>query len=372
MEQIQKYITESIVIHNRKICKIMSKDFLMIDISIPNAQRIRDDDKVNDIVAYQLEQLKRKGYCNIMGLINIHYCESNNELYLVDGQHRYEAIRKINETNNIPISFELITVDTMEELRENYKIVNKNTPLPEFPETIDKNIPEEVAKYFKRTYPDIWSKNSRSRRPHIYFNFFQEALGVIVDELNITNKDDLLKLVIERNETLSKWQLDNYPDSKHITNDMLQKCQDSKMYFGLYKHISDDFRYEWVRDIIKHNTGKDMKQSNTQVKKKSISKSLKTAIWDKYIGKNKRSAYCICCVNVEIKIEDFHAGHIIPESYGGKTDETNLLPICGQCNGSMGSLNMNDYVKSQFHNNYSNFVSRKYKFESGARFLGFL
>lgn len=78
MEQIQKYTTESIILHNRKICKIMSKDFLVIDISIPNAQRIRDDDKVNDIVSYQLEQLRTKGYCNIMGLINIHYCKSTN------------------------------------------------------------------------------------------------------------------------------------------------------------------------------------------------------------------------------------------------------------------------------------------------------
>ena len=350
----------------------MSNDFLKISISVPNAQRIRDDDKVNDIVKYQLEQLRTKGYCNIMGLINIHYCKSTNELYLVDGQHRYEAIRKINETNNISVSFELVSVDTMEELKDNYKIINKNTPLPDFPETIDKNIPEDVAKYCKTTFPNIWSKNSRARRPHIYFNYFQEALGVIADELNIKNKDDLLKLVLERNETLSKWQLENYPDSKNINPDMLKKCQDNDMYFGLYKHVSDDFRYEWVRDIIKHNTGKDVKQNIIKSKKKTISKSLKTAIWDKYIGKDKRSAYCICCVNVEIKIEDFHAGHIIPECFEGKTHEINLLPVCSQCNASMGSINMNVFIKNNFPDNYNNFINRKYKFSNTPKFLGFL
>jgi hypothetical protein len=372
MENIQQNIVESIDIHNRKLCKIMSKDFLKIDISIPNAQRIRDDDKVNDIINYQLERLRTKGYCNIMGLINIHYCKSTNELYLVDGQHRYEAIRKIDETNNIPVSFELVSVDTMEELKENYKIINKNTPLPEFPETIDKNIPEDVAKYFKTNFPNIWSKNSRARRPHIYFNYFQEALGVIVDELNIKNKDDLLKLMLDRNETLSKWQLENYPDSKKINTDMLKKCQDNAMYFGLYKHVSDDFRYEWVRDIIRHSTGKDIKQNNTQSKKKTISKSLKTTIWDKYIGKDKRSTYCICCVNVEIKIEDFHAGHIVSESSGGQTNDTNLLPVCSQCNTSMGSTNMNVFVKTNFPDNYNNFINRKYKSTTAPKFLGFL
>jgi len=372
MEQITTYTIESIDIHNRKICKIMSKDFLMIDISIPNAQRIRDDDKVKDILLYQLEQLKTKGCCNIMGVINIHYCKSTNELYLVDGQHRYEAIRKINETNNIPLLFELITVDTMLELKDNYKLVNMNTPLPEFPETIDKNIPEEVAQYFKMAYPNIWSKNSRARRPHIYFNFFQEALGVIVDELGIKHKEELLKLIVERNETLSKWQLENYPDYKQINPDMLDKCREYKIYFGLYKHVSDDFRYEWVRDIIKHNTGKDIKLNICQTKKKNISKTLKTTLWDKFIGKDKRSAYCICCMNKEIKIEDFHAGHITPESCGGKTDESNLLPICAQCNTSMGSINMELFVRNNFPSNYNGFITKKYKFANTSRFLGFL
>ena len=372
MENLHKFISETIEIHNRKICKIMSKDLLIVDISIPNAQRIRDDDKVSDIVLYQQEQLRKRGNCNIMGLINIHYCKSTNELYLVDGQHRYEAIRKINETNNIPVSIELVSVDTMEELKENYKIINKNTPLPEFPETIDKNIPEEVAKYFRTTYPNIWSKNTRARRPHIFFNYFQEALGVIVDELEIKNKDELMRLILERNETLSKWQLENYPESKKINPDMLKKCQDNQIYFGLYKHVSDDFRYDWVRDIIKHNTGKDIKQNIVKSKKKTIPKSLKTTIWDKYIGEDKRSAYCICCQNVEIKIEDFHAGHIEAEIYGGKTDDSNLLPICSQCNASMGSINMNVFVKNNFPNSYNNFINKKYKLSNTPKIFGFL
>ena len=49
---------ESIIVDNRKICKIMSKDFLKLDVLIPNEQRIRDDEKVDDIVKYQLSHLQ--------------------------------------------------------------------------------------------------------------------------------------------------------------------------------------------------------------------------------------------------------------------------------------------------------------------------
>jgi len=131
--------------NNHIIYKMMSKNFLKLEILIPYDQRIRDDDKVKEIVNYQMEQLKSIGWCNFMGLINIHYCSETNEMYLVDGQHRYEAIRKINETNNIPVTFEVISVKSMDDVKQNYKVINKNTPLPDFPENIDKNIPEDVA-----------------------------------------------------------------------------------------------------------------------------------------------------------------------------------------------------------------------------------
>lgn len=373
MTVFESKIIESITLHNKRLCKMMSSDFLTIDVLIPNEQRIRDDNKVHEIVEYNRTHMKEKGWCNFMGCINIHLCEENNQMYLVDGQHRYEAIREINETMNIPIVFELVTVLTMNELKRNYKIINKNTPLPEFPESIDKNIPEEVAKYFKTTYPDIWSKNSRARRPNIYFDYFQEALGVIVKELNIENKDTLLQLVIQRNDELSSWELANYPDNNNITTSMVDKCVEHKIYLGLYKHVSDDFRYDWVRDIIRTKTGKDLKKSIKSItNKKNISKSLKTCIWDTHIGKDMRSAYCICCVNNEIKVENFHAGHIVSENHGGQTDETNLLPVCSLCNLSMGTVNMDEFVKTNFPRNYSSFSNRKYTSTTKKKMFGFL
>jgi hypothetical protein len=360
--QLLDKVNSKINIDNRAICDISSKNLMLIPMLIPNEQRIRDADKVNDIIQYQQTMLRDKGRCNFIGTINIHFCDETQEFYLVDGQHRYEAIKHINRTNNINIIIELVMVHTLDELRKNYQIVNMNTPLPEFPETIDKNIPEEVALYFKNEYPHMWSKNSRARRPNIHFNYFQEALGVLTYKLQLKSTQDLLKIVADYNNRLSNWDYSQFPDNKNLNEGMIQKCIDNSMFLGLYRHVSDEFRYEWVREIVKFNTGEDMKRTHGKNlnTKACISKALKTCIWDTNIGKNIRAALCICCDNNEIKVENFHAGHIMAESNGGNTDQNNLLPICATCNTSMGSTHMNDFVKNNFPNHYANFLKRKY------------
>jgi 5-methylcytosine-specific restriction endonuclease McrA len=78
-------------------------------------------------------------------------------------------------------------------------------------------------------------------------------------------------------------------------------------------------------------------------KKKTIPKSVKKAVWDIYIGKEKGVFQCLCCNHQEIRQIDFHCGHIIAESNGGTTTVGNLRPICSQCNLSMGKMDMYEF-----------------------------
>jgi hypothetical protein len=98
----------------------------------------------------------------------------------------------------------MVSVNTIEELEFNYDMINKNTPLPDFSnfENIDKNIPETVASKFQEKYPNIWSKNRRARRPRMWFNYFQESLAFICEELKINDSDELYKMVCEYNKAL--------------------------------------------------------------------------------------------------------------------------------------------------------------------------
>ena len=80
-------------------------------------------------------------------------------------------------------------------------------------------------------------------------------------------------------------------------------------------------------------------------RKKKIPKSVKTHIWNLYIGPQINEHRCLCCKKSLIKITEFETGHVISEKDGGTLEITNLRPICAVCNHSMGTMNMIDFVK---------------------------
>ena len=78
--------------------------------------------------------------------------------------------------------------------------------------------------------------------------------------------------------------------------------------------------------------------------KKNIPKALRQQVWLKYNGKCfENKCNIIWCKN-NIDVFNFHVGHNIPESKGGKMYIENLRPICSFCNQSMGNINWDDWV----------------------------
>ena len=352
---------------NTTLGTIKSNILFDLPMCIPNIQRIRDDDKVSDIISYQCDFFRKHQRFNIMGVINIHHCLENQTNYLIDGQHRYEALKQMYNKmgHNILIPIECVLVETMNEVKDNYQLINKNTPLPEFPENIDKNIPETVALYFKSKYPNIWSKNSRARRPHIYFNFFQEALGFLTDKLKINSAEKLQEVIETYNSKLSQWDIKQFPDQKSLNENIIKKCKELNFYLGMYKHVSDNYGYKWVQAIIEIETGvKITNEPKNKSNKNKIPKKIKNDSWDKYIGKQHGTALCICCNQTQIDSKSFIGGHIISEKNGGLINVDNIIPICSECNSSMGSKNMDIFIQKYYPNNMSNYVNRKYRISS--------
>ena len=92
----------------------------------------------------------------------------------------------------------------------------------------------------------------------------------------------------------------------------------------------------------------------SKMAKKQIPKKLRIEVWNKYIGESIGKAKCKCCEISDITQLTFHCGHIIAEAKGGDVNIDNLLPICGMCNGSMGTTNLYDFQKSLQPKNTSN------------------
>ena len=86
-----------------------------------------------------------------------------------------------------------------------------------------------------------------------------------------------------------------------------------------------------------------------KIKKKRIPRALREQVWIKH-NKGKFEVKCPIkwCRN-RINCFNFHSGHNVPESKGGKTNISNLLPICAKCNLSMS----NNYTIKQFSKKFA-------------------
>jgi len=80
-----------------------------------------------------------------------------------------------------------------------------------------------------------------------------------------------------------------------------------------------------------------------KVRKKTIPKVVKDLSWNKWIGEDVAKHPCLCCRVNEIRMNNFHCGHVQAEANGGTTTVDNLRPICRACNLSMGTENMNEF-----------------------------
>lgn len=80
-----------------------------------------------------------------------------------------------------------------------------------------------------------------------------------------------------------------------------------------------------------------MPPKKNQIEKAAIPRALREQVWITYAGRVfARKCLIPWCQNT-MTVFDFHVGHDVPESRGGKTDIQNLRPICARCNLSMGN-----------------------------------
>lgn len=90
----------------------------------------------------------------------------------------------------------------------------------------------------------------------------------------------------------------------------------------------------------------NMGKKRKKYKKKTIPKALREQVWIHYFGhKFSHKCYVKWCKN-DINVFNFQVGHNIPESKGGKTNISNLRPICARCNLSMN----NNYSIDKWNN----------------------
>ena len=151
----------------------------------------------------------------------------------------------------------------------------------------------------------------------------------------------------------------NYKALPLTENDLKTRENFAKYVYNLHELVNkmlnktSNLSFEQVRERYEHfrarcvNPLSELKiRSIKETKKKTISSTIKKLVWNTNIGEDIGKSKCLCCKSTDITQISFNCGHIIAEANGGETIVSNLKPVCQNCNSSMGTKNMNDFMNT--------------------------
>lgn len=225
-----------------------------------------------------------------------------------------------------------------------------------------------MSKYFYETVNKRYKEQLTIIHTYPFIITQRETFKLLLDLINNNNDDEF---EIFYNKYMSSIQLKQYYFTRLFNpfkecnfntfdnvNDFINKCcsiciQDINFYLELNVILKNMIEKQEKLEIkketteIKKETPK-IKKETTEIKKKKkpISATIKRLVWNSNIGEEIGKSKCMCCQVTDITQMSFNCGHIIAEYNGGETIVSNLKPICQNCNSSMGTKNMEDFIKT--------------------------
>lgn len=347
LDQILKK-TPIIKLENGSLINITFKEIINVldnaednKLSNPDIQSDLDDDKVDEI--YKCYNANKSFFVSKC-LITIAYIsdDSENTYFIVDGQHRLAAIKKIidddDENGNMLISFQ--KVDSHEQMNNLFSELNKDS---EHNSTMIKKSMSEIIKLceLKKKFSQIWKncyavKKSQNKYFYALNEFIKNTNDYFNDRLKDEKLDDIIKDI-------------NYEQKKFFKKiGYLETADDDMYYADERKMIKEQKNMMFCKNnnfiaYLCHNHEPFHEGKKNRYK---FSENERKKIWKKHYKSDNCGKCPIFNCNTELYFDvpnGYHLGHIISLNNGGEDDETNVRPICGSCNLKMGTENWDDY-----------------------------
>ena len=191
----------------------------------------------------------------------------------------------------------------------------------------------------------------KNQQDNINFLMFPHLRELTTLKIEIYNK--LLELIGDKDDIYYQEFYNNYfkdfkwhnltkTNSFTDINDFINKIE----FYTNIDGINLMNEIKTILDNINILPVKKIKETKPKTKKKTISSTIKKLVWNTNIGEDIGKSKCLCCKSTDITQISFNCGHIIAEANGGETIVSNLKPVCQNCNSSMGTKNMNDFMET--------------------------
>jgi hypothetical protein len=287
---------------------------------IPLCQREYIEERVNyfynKIINYVISDKYNDKYP--IPFFNMIYCgKYNNNIYILDGQHRYYAYKKYyNETKkNFNIIINIKNCNSQDEIKDYFRELNNNYILHDLIlDETDMDKTNEIKSYMKIKYSKHLSNSEVPRYPNINLDQFCNYLLQIFKNIPVKN-------IIEKMEEL------NNAKSIQLKETNFDLYQSAKKKQGFY------LGYIFIKN-------------ENDIKRKKIPTTVRHKLWRQYYQDSMNGNCYLCMCN--ITIENYHAGHIISVRNGGTNNIDNLKIVCSLCNLSMGTQNLEEFKQRYF------------------------
>jgi hypothetical protein len=312
--------------YNIPVSKLLSYKIIF-----PGIQRDLMEDHVSDIITFQNEYKNKNGSYIFPNCLQ--FCKLNNDIYCIDGQHRYQAIKNLYNNNIFDwrIDIEITECQNELEMIEMFKIINLNKPIPEFLKTASEvtiDLINEIKNYIRKNYPSYVKPTAKPQRPNINLDVFIDEMVKKYPLTHFKNIHDFEEWFENENTEQHKYleSISNLEAVKKVIQaiDVGTKTRSGKkFYLGCY----------WL-DTVQNRLGAQTRHKCWRAWYSRIPESEKSPEGD---------VLCPCCEINPINQGCFETGHIVSFKNGGSDELTNLRPVCSTCNKSMGIMNMDEY-----------------------------
>lgn len=182
------------------------------------------------------------------GVITI--CRYNNELFVIDGQHRIKAMQKLYQKYNhkidhIKFRMDLINVNTYEDMIIILKKINTIVQLDI--ESLKIKAKNDIRNFFLQKFSfqkrNILSPSNKPRRPYICENKLLLEISNH-DKLINLERNILFDLILQIND-----EYKNYKDLRFGNNNITIKMKNDAQLFNCY--LGFDTKFTWINKILK-------------------------------------------------------------------------------------------------------------------------
>lgn len=322
-------------------------------IKIPDFQREIQTDKLDEIYEEFMNKHKLGENYFIHHGYSLNLCQlkGKNECYIIDGQHRFNVLRRLySEGYIIQVLVRVQICNSLNEMKRDFKLLNSNSDIPLIYKSFEKifisDMILDVKKYLKENYNSAFNKSKTSstcNRLHIdcFISLLNPEMVSHLYSIREADVGDPFVLIgeIERINSLVS-QLFSEESIKYYVKQSDQKYVQGCQFYLNLKNVS------WVHCLFS-----DMKPTASAIyyKKKKIPKSLGNQVIMQHFG-NEYVGKCFVC-QTEVNRDSVHLGHVISEYNGGQTRSDNLKCICQSCNSSMGVMNLLEFKEMYFGEN---------------------